>query len=462
MARRNANGEGSISKRKDGRWEGAISLSTVSGRTKRIRKYGKTRKEAHGKLMAAVTQAQRGSLIPDRAWKVDDYLDYWLENVVQANRRRTTYSRYEIAVRLHLKSGLGGHPLERLTVPITQAFFNQKLAEGTSVRGVHIMREVLSAALTNAQREELISRNVARLVTLPTYEPDEVKPWSADEASRFLEIAQTSPYHVIFALLMLYGMRRGEVLGLRWQDIDFPAGEIHIRQQVQQVKGVLYQAPLKTKAGKRDLPLLPAARRLLIAQQARQDVSASLVFTSDDGGPVHPQTISRCFIRLSRAYGLRIIRLHDLRHTTNTLLKKLGVPVRDRQLILGHADISTTQTIYEHDDMESRRESLGKFEKLLLSQQELPEDGAYCRQNYRQLAPRGFEKALITSGRGGGIRTPGPRFWRPSGATLQECIASINQACEARRRALILGTVAVIFAVNFPDEHPTSHTEEAA
>ena len=316
------------------------------------------------------------------------------------------------------------------------------------MRNIHIMREVLSAALTNAQREELVSRNVARLVTLPTYEPDEVRPWSADEASRFLEATRATPYHLAFALLMLYGLRRGEVLGLRWEDINLVTGEVYIRQQIQHVKGVLYEAPLKTKAGKRNLPLLSVVRDLLETRRPQSGDRTGLVFTAQDGTPFRPQTLSRAFVRLSRENKLRAIRLHDLRHTANTLLKKLGVSARDRQLILGHADISTTQGIYEHDDMESRRENLERIERLLLGEQEPSKGGIYCRQISRQPAFYARQLTSYTSGRGGGIRTPGPWFWRPIHATLREQLTSIDQAMQARTRAWKLGCVAVNFAVN--------------
>jgi integrase len=140
-------------------------------------------------------------------------------------------------------------------------------------------------------------------------------------------------------------------------------------------------APLKTKAGKRNLPLLAVIRDLLVMHCQKVDELLGLVFIAEDGTSFRPQTLSRAFLRLSRAHGLRVIRLHDLRHTANTLLKKLGVPARDRQLILGHADISTTQGIYEHDDMVSRRKNLEKIEELLLGKQESVRDGQRSRQS---------------------------------------------------------------------------------
>jgi len=143
MARR-VNGEGTISRRKDGRYEAKAWVETTGGITKRISLYGKTRAEAHEKLTEALAQRQQGVPVPDHMPRLGEYLDYWLAEVVRPNQRRTTYARYEAIVRLHLKPGLGGYQLRRLSVQLMQAFFSRRLADGQPVRNVHVMRDVLS------------------------------------------------------------------------------------------------------------------------------------------------------------------------------------------------------------------------------------------------------------------------------------------------------------------------------
>lgn len=470
MARRNANGEGSVFKRKDGRWESSIYLPTISGRTKRLRFYGKTRAEAYDKLIEAKTQVRRGIAMADKSWTVADYLDYWLEEVVRPTRRPKTYEVYEARVRLNLKPGLGHLALDRLSLTAVQTFMNQQLAAGHSVRKVHIMREVLSAALTRAQREELVSRNVARLVELEPYRRDEIRPWSADEAKKFLEAAQGDALCPAFTLLMLYGLRRGEVLGLRWQDIDFESAEIHVRQQLQRVGDTLYQGPLKTKAGRRDLPLLGFARDVLVAHQSRQETlrgaagaewagagnQQELVFTTKNGTPIEPRNFGRSFQRIYEQHNIRAIRVHDVRHTTATLLKNLGVPARDAQLILGHSQISTTQEIYQHDDMEGRRDSLGRIEALFMNVSE----GGRSRQNSRKsetLPSTPTYTRLNTSvnhGWRGRIRTFDLLFQSSISYTSADRITSVLKVAKRRSRAWILGCVAVSAAVN---NKPTDH-----
>src|SRR5215470_13341924 len=156
-------------------------------------------------------QARSGVPVPDESWKLGAYLEYWLEHVVRHNRRPTTYALYETNIRLYLIPGLGTRRLNRLSVAAVQMFLNQRLEKGDSVRKVQVMRTVLSAALTRAVREELIPRNVARLVELPQWQRSTIRPWTAEEAKQFLALARPDQLHAAFLLLIFYGLRRGEV-----------------------------------------------------------------------------------------------------------------------------------------------------------------------------------------------------------------------------------------------------------
>ena len=237
--KRRANREGSVWQRRDGRWTGAAYVLTTAGTFKRTYVYGGTRDEAHAKLVRLQESSARGIPLPDHPWKVGEYLDYWLANVARPAVRPTTYAKYELIVRLYLRPGLGPHRLDRLSVQVVQSFFNARLVAGDSVALVHITRTVLSTALACAMREELLQRNVARLTTLPAPAPDRRQPWSADEARRFLAAARADPLYPAFVLLLVYGLRRGEVLGLSWRDVDTGNGVIRIRQQLVRAGGRL-------------------------------------------------------------------------------------------------------------------------------------------------------------------------------------------------------------------------------
>src|SRR2546429_6151087 len=142
MARRRANGEGSIYRREDGRYEASAYFVMTTGQRKRVRFYGKTRAEVHTRLTAEKAKAKQGVPLPEHNWRLGDYLDYWLENIIRRNRRTTTHVRYESSVRIHLKPGLGHVELTRLTVPQVQYFFAQQFDLGKSLRTVQIMREI--------------------------------------------------------------------------------------------------------------------------------------------------------------------------------------------------------------------------------------------------------------------------------------------------------------------------------
>lgn len=484
MARRSANGEGTIYRRKDGRYEGAVYVLTTSGAQKRERVYGASRAEVHGKLTEVKAKSQQGIPVADKKWLVGDYLDYWLAEVVKPNRRGTTYDLYESNVRLYLKPHLGHLTFSKLSVPVLQRFLNQRSAEGYSVRKVQTLRDILSAALTRAMREELITRHVARLVEVQPFQRAEIQPWTPDEVSRFLDVSKSHKWYPAFLLVALYGLRRGEAIGLRWGDIDLARNELHIRQQVFRAGGMVQQGPVKTQAGRRDLPLLSVVAEALALHHEEQSSTgdADLVFTSSSGRPIEPYNFSRAFQLLCARHKLRRIKLHHVRHTAATVLKNLGVPARDVQLILGHSHISITQQIYQHDTMDSRRNALQSMENAYfpshaedqftpaVSDHSLAtvSDGNGSRQLSRQnekmatlsdqftvptkKSPRLIGDFSWLGWRDSNPRMPVPKFESgglPYGWTQR--ITEMDMYLQACRRALIIGVVAVNLAVKDPE-----------
>ena len=354
---------------------------------------------------------------------------------------------------------------------MVQEWLDRKFAEGASSHRIRLLRTVLSAALTRAQREERVQRNVARLVELPHYQSKERTPWSADEAKQFLAGTADHELYPAFLMLMLYGLRRGELLGLRWGDVDFKQSVLHVRNQLQRHGGSFMQGPVKTQAGERDLPMLKLVRdallRLRIAPAiVQRDVSpGGLVFVREFGQPLDPDSFRVSFQRLAKRNGIRVIAVHDVRHTTATLLKDLGVPARDTQLILGHSDIATTQQVYQHASLENRQKALERVESVLLQPQPIGrvgngevqapagrcrQNGTYCRQN------GGFEKAImmlltpVKNGAPGEIRTHDLWYRNSNILSLRERVTRVERALSVRRRQWILGLVAVSVAVRFP------------
>jgi integrase len=377
MARR-GNGEGTICQRKDGRWCAAVYVLLPNGGEKRMFVYGRTREDVHAKLVELQEKRRRNVPVVPRSLKLGDYPDYWLAQVVRPGVRWNTYKKYEQTVRLYLKPGLGRTPLGRVRVADVQAFLNQQIEAGHSIAKVHIMRTVLGAAFTRAMREELVFVNPARLATLPTAPASRNRPWSADEARQFLTVARNDPLYPAFVLLLVYGLRRGEVLGLAWEDVDLADDVLRVGWQIQRIAGQLARVPVKTAAGRRELPVVPIAREAFIEQAERQAAARrragaswagnDLVLTTRSGQPVEPRNLVRSFERLVDRAGLRQIRLHDLRHTVATLLKTLRVPQRDAMQILGHARISVTLEIYTDSDSDSQRDALTRMSDRLFGQ----------------------------------------------------------------------------------------------
>jgi integrase len=461
MAKRRANGEGTISRRKDGRYEAAAWVTTTSGIRKRVRRYSKTHERARELLVQIVAKNDQGIPVPDKSWRMSEYLGYWLEYGVGGGKRsHGTYSRHEGIVRLYLKPGIGRYSLDQLSVVLVQDFLDHLSASGKPPATVHQVRKSLSAALTYAMRKELVLRNVARLADLPRYEPREGKHWAPEEITQFLGAAQNVALYPAFVLLVLYGLRLGEVLGLRWCDVDFDQGILRIRQQIQLIKGELQEVPLKTKSSRRDEPLLAAARDILRKQYVKQanlraiasedwhgaGTDKELVFTTRTGRPVEPRNLYRSFMSICSQHNIRRIKVHELRHTNATVLKNLNVPGRDIQAILGHSNIRTTG-IYEHTDMARKQDALQKVEVQFFGELTAARDSGRSRQPQPSNATFAENFTILVSGGPSGIRTHDTRLKRAVHNTVSRSMTEVIMASRARYWMSLVGGVAVAIAV---------------
>ena len=364
MSRR-ANGEGSIYRRKDGRYVATATVRGDDGTYRRVHVYEHSRAAAATALQAIKAGQVAGAQRADQAPRLAEFLDRWLEEVVRATCQPKTVESYEYVVRLYLKPALGGWRLTELDVPTVQRAFNKYRDAGSSARMIGELRKVLSAALRQAERENLVERNVAALIRPPRYTPKEEQPWTASEVRTFLAAATGTDYYGPLLLIALYGLRRGESVGLRWCDVDFDQSVIRVRHQVQRLDHQLRLADVKTTASRRDLPLFGTAEAYLRGIKLPRCDSNDLIFTSSTGNLIEPGNLRRSFLIISRRAGLRRIRLHYLRHTAGTLLKTANAPVRDAQKILGHASPLTTLAIYQHSNLEAQHAALINVAGLL-------------------------------------------------------------------------------------------------
>lgn len=374
MARkRNPNGAGSIWQRKDGRYEGRVYVPQPDGTRKRKTVYGATWDECDAKRQELVRRDRQGIPTPTRSAKLSEWLPYWLEEFVRGDLKKTTHAKYETHVRLYLIPHIGSKRLETLGVADVRRMITSVSAKASTATAKESHR-VLRSALTAACREELISRNVAKLVPAPRVQARELKPWDLEQTTAFLEAARKDPLYAAFVLAVALGLRRGEILGLRWSDIDLERRTLTVRNQLQRVQKELYEDTTKNRRSRVvPLPLMCVAPlRWQRLRQATQRLAAgeswqdsNYLFTTRTGRPVEPRNLSRSFERITDDAGLPRIRLHDARHGCATLLFAAGVPARVVMEILGHSQIAVTMNIYTHVSDDNRREAMGHMDRLL-------------------------------------------------------------------------------------------------
>jgi len=388
--RSRANGDGTVYQRKDSRWEAAGYVLAAGDTRKRVRVYGTTRTEALAKLTEKIAASNRGVVVVTAQGSLAAYLTYWLENVAVHHLRETTHTRYTAVVHQYLIPGLGRKKLAKLTAKDVRTWLNtlravcQCCARGTDAgRNPHAqtsrrprccalgrccgrrlspltlayIHSVLKSALEHAVREEEIPRNVARNVRTGTPRARRFNPLTADEARQFLAAAQGHRLAALFELALRTGLRKGELLGLRWEDLDLDGGTASIRRTLQRTRSSgLAGLPTKTISSERRIVLSATCVTSLCAhreRQAREMAQAGAhwqgsgyVFTRPDGHPIEPATLTRHFNALLREAHLRPIRFHDLRHSTATLLLEQGVELVVIKELLGHAHIGVTATVY--------------------------------------------------------------------------------------------------------------------
>ncbi|MFF7324842.1 tyrosine-type recombinase/integrase [[Kitasatospora] papulosa] len=379
MAKRRPNGGGTITKRKDGRYQGAAYVTNTEGHRVRKFVYGSTYDDAAEKLGKLQDQERNGVPVPSRTWTLGEWLAYWLEHIVKPNREHNTYVKYESKVRLYLIPHLGKKPLIRLTPAQLRSFMAELVRTEVPPAARFEVLRVLRNALNRAVREELLTRNVAELVDMPKVTKREAKPWNAREAITFLRSARAHRLYAACVLVLVLGLRRSEVLGLRWQDIDFDQRQFTPLKQVQRVKGVgLVLKDLKTESSHAVLPLPEFCARALEERRELQDLERKivgdgwaqepgqdLIFSSERGGMIDPVGFSRSFSALVKRSGVRRITVRLARHTCGTLLAFLKVHPKVAQAILRHSQISMTMDVYTHVVGDGEREAVTMLAELL-------------------------------------------------------------------------------------------------
>jgi integrase len=352
------NGEGGISRRKDGLYMARYTVQTATG-SKRKTLYGKTRREVDEKLTKAKADRDGGLVFDADNLKLDEYLGQWLADSVRDTVRPTTFERYEQLVRLHIRPVLGKVKLKNLTSAHVRGLYRQKLDAGLSPRSVQYVHVTLHKALKQAIADGLIQRNVTEAVKRPQVRREEMRPLTADQVKTLFEVARSDRLEALYFLAVTTGLRQGELLGLKWDDIDLEVGTLQVRRTLTTAKGGPVLSTPKTKSSRRTVKLSHTTLEVLRSHLERQlgeiDRAGSLwsenglIFASEAGEPLDRRYITtHRFKPLLKRAKLPQIRFHDLRHTCATLLLSKNVNPKVVSEMLGHASIAITLDTYSH------------------------------------------------------------------------------------------------------------------
>lgn len=371
-----ANGEGSIYKRKDGRWVAAVTYVDDTGTTRRTSVYARTQAECRAKQREVERRLALGQPVKDSTQTVGGFVEDWIaKSLAASDRRQSTKENYATIARKHLVPTIGQQQLDKLRPSDVEALLLSKRESGLSPSTVRTIYTVLCAALDVAVRDKLVVHNVAAAVKRPTVERREAAYLTAAQAQQLIEATREDRLFPLYALMLGTGLRRGEALALRWSDVDLDSADVRVRGTLSRLSTGLTVTEPKTERSRRTVGMpqqcvdvLRVHRRAqaterLAAGPAWQD--HDLVFCSEIGTLLDPSNVLHRFQRLARAAGLDGVSLHTLRHSTPSLLIARGTHLKIVQQVLGHSSYAITADTYAHVAPDQQREAATRLGESL-------------------------------------------------------------------------------------------------
>ena len=376
MAYRRGRGEGGIWQRPDGRWEGRLDLGFIDGKRRAKTLYGRTRKEVVDKLHQARQDQKEGTLATDERTTVGRWLDHWV-NVVLVNRvangtlTEVTMNHYADCVRLHLKPVLGRHRLSKLKPADIDALIAAR-RDRYAPNSLRIMRATLRKSLRDARRSGFFVPSAAIDLSEPVSVPRRAKAWLDQEAARQLLAGIAGDrLEALYVTTLSLGLRRGEVLALKWDDLDLANRSVRIHRSLKRVRNRplpdgsypdgnatrLVEGSPKTEGSSRTQPLpdrvIEVLRRHAVRQKEEHLAATNwqdtgFVFTTPIGTPIDPDNVSKLFSAACERAGLGHRNVHQLRHSAASILLAQGVPLHEVSRFLGHSTLSVTMDVYGH------------------------------------------------------------------------------------------------------------------
>ena len=388
--------KGSVREFKKGVYQGRVLLGYDSRTGKEIRPavYGETEREAWKKLERVIERYERGQSVKESRMRFGEWMSRWLETHVKVRSRLTTWENYKWAVDTHIVPSLGKVYLKDLRASHLQSLYRQKLENGRddekgglSPRTIQLIHRICHAALEQAVREDIIGKNVAQVVSLPPKTRKEIQPMTPEQIKRFLNANRNDPNFAAFFILISTGMRRGELLGLQWSDIDFTNRTIYIqRNWVKSSTQTAQFSEPKTAKSRRIIPLTEEGVQVLEQHrqlqqenmQAREEKGVSyagqgLVFCRPDGVPFYPGTLNFYLGKALERAELPKFRMHDIRHTFASLMVAQGTSVKVVQELMGHATVQMTLDTYTHVLPGMKAEAVGRLQNYFTTDSTPPE-----------------------------------------------------------------------------------------
>ncbi len=378
MAKRRSNGEGNIRKRKDGRWEGRYTAGHDPTTGKQVFKnvLGKTQSEVKEKLKKALVECGKIDFSKTGQYTVGTWMDTWYENVAKIKVRPSSHQTYKGYIDNHIKPNIGNIPLEKLTTMDLQKFYrklltkgrierkeSEKQPKGLSAKTVRNINQVISSAMDLAVAQKIIIENPTDACELPKVEHKEMKTIPAEQLEAFFKEAKETGVYEMYYIELATGLRRGELLGLKWYDIDWKNGIIKVRRQIARVDGEIIEAPLKTKNSYRAVTISQQAIEVLKQQQKK--TNDEYVFPSPNGGPISPDSVNNMLKRVLARAGIPKVRFHDLRHTFATIALQNGVDIKTVSGMLGHFSAGFTLDTYAHVTTSAQKEAAETMGQIL-------------------------------------------------------------------------------------------------
>lgn len=378
MAKKRANGDGNIRKRKDGRWEGRYVVGRDPDTGKMIMKnvLGKTQAEVKEKLRKAIDDSKQLDFTKEGKYTVGQWMDEWFEAYAKVKVRPSSHQTYKGYIENHIKPNIGDIPIEKLTSLQLQKFYRRLLTEGRvpriesenqpkglSAKTVRNINQVISSAMDMAVKHKLILSNPTDGCELPKVEHKEMHTIHAEQLGAFLREAKESGVYELYYLDLATGLRRGELLGLKWEDVDLTHGVIHVRRQVYRIDGEVKEVPLKTKNAYRNISISKDAVEML--KEMEKHRISEYVFPSPTGGPISPDSVLNMLHRVLKRAGLPAVRFHDLRHTFATLALQNGVDIKTVSGMLGHFSAGFTLDTYAHVTTAAQKEAANTMGSVL-------------------------------------------------------------------------------------------------